>query len=102
LPGENTMLRRSLEQWFEAIGVRPVVRGEFADPGVLKAFGHRCAGVFVIRTAVERETLACYDVRILGRIDSIRERFYAISLERKITHPAVAAITQTARQELFA
>lgn len=102
LPGENTMLRRSLEQWFEANEIRPVVRGEFSDSGLLKAFGQKGAGIFVIRTAVERETMGCYKVRLLGRVESIRERFYAISLERRIRHPAVIAITEAARQNLFA
>ena len=69
---------------------------------MLKVVGSKGAGIFVIRTAVERETLKCYNVRLLGRIDSIRERFYAVSLERRITHPAVVAITEAARQKLFA
>jgi LysR family transcriptional activator of nhaA len=102
LPGENTVLRRSLEQWFDAEGIRPLVRGEFADPGLLKVFGEKGAGVFAVRTAVERETQRQYKVSLVGRVESIRERFYAISVERKLKHPAVVAITEAARQELFA
>ena len=55
MPPQNT-LRRSLERWFEAEGIRPVVRGEFADPGLLKVFGQKGIGVFAVRTAVARET----------------------------------------------
>jgi LysR family transcriptional activator of nhaA len=102
LPAENTLLRRSLEQWFEAHGIRPRVRGEFADSALLKAFGRCGAGIFAVRDAVLRETADCYKVRVLGPVDSVRERFYAISLQRKIKHPAVAAITQSAREKLFA
>jgi LysR family transcriptional activator of nhaA len=102
LPAENTALRRSLEQWFEAGGIRPLVRGEIADPGLLKVFGQHGAGLFVVRAAVERETQHHYKVRLVGRVESIRERFYAISVERKLKHPAVVAITAAAREKLFA
>jgi LysR family transcriptional activator of nhaA len=102
LPADSTVLRRSLEQWFDAEGIHPLVHGEFADPGLLKVFGQNGAGVFAVRTAVERETRRQYRVRLVGRVESIRERFYAISLERKLKHPAVAAITESAREELFA
>lgn len=101
LPLENTMLRRSLEQWFQAEGIRPMVRGEFADPALLKVFGEHGAGIFAIRTAVEEETRQRYKVSILGRIEAISERFYAISLERKLKHPAVVAIRSAAREKLF-
>jgi len=102
LPPENAVLRRSLEQWFDAVGVRPQVRGEFADPGLLKTFGKSHLGVFAVRAAVERETRQQYGARLIGRVPSIRERFYAISVERKLKHPAVVAITAAARKKLFA
>jgi len=102
LPAENTVLRRSLEQWFDTQGIQPLVRGEFADPGLLKVFGQKGAGIFAVRTAVERETERQYGVRSVGRLDSIRERFYAVALERKRKHPAVVAITAAAREKLFA
>jgi LysR family transcriptional activator of nhaA len=101
LPSENTVLRRSLEQWFDTEGIRPLVRGEFSDPGLLKVFGEKGTGVFVVRTAVEEETRRHYKVSLVGRVESIRERFYAISVERKLKHPAVVAITDAARKELF-
>jgi LysR family transcriptional activator of nhaA len=102
LPTENTVLRRSLEQWFDAEGIRPLVRGEFADPAVLKEFGRNGAGIFAVRTAVETETQQQFQVRLVGRVESIRERFYAISVERRLKHPAVVAITKSAREKLFA
>jgi LysR family transcriptional activator of nhaA len=102
LPLETTVLRRSLEQWFQAEGIRPLIRGEFADPAMLKVFGEHGAGIFAIRTTVEEETQRRYKVNVLGRVESIRERFYAISLERKLKHPAVVAISSAARETLFA
>jgi LysR family transcriptional regulator, transcriptional activator of nhaA len=102
LPGEGSVLRRSLEQWFDAEGIRPLVRGEFVDPGLLKVFGQNGIGIFAVRSAVERETRRQYGVQLIGRVESIRERFYAISVERRLKHPAVVAITTAARNELFA
>jgi LysR family transcriptional activator of nhaA len=102
LPAENTVLRRSLEQWFDAEEIVPLVRGEFADPGLLKVFGRNGAGLFAVRTVVEGETERQYKVGLVGRLESIRERFYAISLEKKLKHPAVVAITEEARVKLFA
>jgi LysR family transcriptional activator of nhaA len=101
LPPENTVLRRSLEQWFDARDIHPLVRGEFADPGLLKVFAQNGAGILAVRTAVERETQRQYNLRLVGRVESIRERFYAITLERKLRHPAVVAITAAAREKLF-
>jgi LysR family transcriptional regulator, transcriptional activator of nhaA len=101
LPAENTLLRRSLDHWFEVEGIRPRVRGEFADYALLKVFGQNGIGVFVVRTAVERETQRQYRTQLIGRVESIRERFYAVSLERKLKHPAVVAITEVARKKLF-
>jgi LysR family transcriptional activator of nhaA len=101
LPAENTMLRRSLNQWFDTEGIRPLVRGVFDDPALLKEFGREGIGVFAVRSAVEAETKKQFQVRAVGRIDSIRERFYTFSVERKLKHPAVVAITEAARKELF-
>jgi LysR family transcriptional activator of nhaA len=102
MPAENTVLRRSLEQWFDGEGIHPLIRGEFGDPGLLKVFGQKGTGIFAVRTAVEEETRRQYKVQLVGRAESIRERFYAISLERKLKHPAVVAITTSAREKLFA
>ena len=101
LPTDNTMLRRSLDAWFEVHGIRPQVVGEIEDSAVLKVFGQAGAGLFMAPSAVEKDVQRQYGVRVVGRIDSVRERFYAITVERRITHPVVLAISTTARQELF-
>lgn len=102
LPLQETSLRKSLERWFEEKGVRLEPRGEFADSALLKAFGQEGAGVFAVPTAIEREVCRQYRVKVLARIDSVRERFYLTSIERKLKQPVLAAITELARQTLFA
>ncbi len=101
LPLENATLRRSLEQWFEAQRIRPLVAGEFQDSALLKAFAQAGAGLFAAPTVVERAIRLQYGVVVLGRTDSITERFYAITVERKLKNPAVVAISDAARNRLF-
>lgn len=100
LPAEGTALRRSLEQWFDGQGVRPVVRGEFEDTALLKAFGGAGEGVFAVPAVAERDARRQYGVRRVGRAGGVREQFYALSVERKLKHPAVVAISESARHSL--
>jgi LysR family transcriptional regulator, transcriptional activator of nhaA len=102
LPTEGSALRRSLDAWFEQRGIRPLVVGEFEDSALLKTFASEGAGLFVGAAAIEREIRAQYGVKSVGSLDGVTERFYAISAERRLTHPAVRAITEAARGELFA
>lgn len=101
LPTENTVLRRSLDQHFANLGVRPAVVSEFEDSALLKSFGERGVGLFVGPTAIDAEIRRQYGVVAIGRIDEVRERFYAISAERRLKHPAVLAISESARAKLF-
>ena len=89
-------------QWFARHGIRPHVVAEFEDSALFKVFGSDGVGIFAAPTAVEDEVIRQYGVKLIGRTDDVRERFYAISLERKITHPAIAAIRENARLALFA
>jgi LysR family transcriptional activator of nhaA len=102
LPMEGSGLRRSLEQWFDANGIRPKLVGEFKDAALMATFGQAGAGVFVSPAAIDREIRRHYKVTAIGRVDSIVERFYAISVERRLKHPAVVAISEAARERLFA
>jgi len=101
LPTDNTLLRRSLEHWFDAIGVRPRVIGEFEDSALLKQFGQHGEGIFAGPSAVEAEIIDQCGVRVVGRTDRIVERFYAITVERRIKHPAVRAISDAAHDGIF-
>ena len=101
LPTINTALRRALEQWFEAEDLHPPVIGEFEDSALLKAFGESGRAVFPAPTAIEREVCRHYRVAVVGRAPQVRERYYAISAERRLKHPGVLTITATSRTELF-
>ena len=101
MPSGNAALRRSLDQWFDAIGIRPRIRGEFADSALLKSFGKMGDGIFVVHSAVEVDVKRMYNVGVVGREDSLRERFFAVSIEKRLKHPAVLAISEAARSTLF-
>jgi LysR family transcriptional regulator, transcriptional activator of nhaA len=102
LPAATSELRRSLEQWFESSGIRPQVAGEFKDSALMKTFGQAGAGIFAAPSAIAKEVRETYSVTPLGQPASVTERFYAISVERKLKHPAVVLITEAARDTLFA
>lgn len=101
LPTDNTILRRSLEQWLDKQGMRPQVVAEFEDSALLKAFGQDGAGLFAAPTVIEAEIRRQYGVQVIGRVDAVKERFYAITVERRLKHPAVVAISESARTRLF-
>jgi LysR family transcriptional activator of nhaA len=100
LPAEHLTLRRSLDQWFQARALRPRLVAEFADSALLKAFGADGAGLFPAPLAVAKEVERQHHVRLLGPADGVTERFYAISMERRLQNPAVLAITRAAHQSL--
>ena len=100
LPAEGTTLRRALEQWFSAQGLRPAVVAEFEDTALLTVFGQSGLGLFPGPTVLESEIRRQHGVVVAGRVPEVRERFYAISVERRLKHPAVIAISEGARQTL--
>ena len=101
IPGARSTVRSQFESWLTLHGLRPRVVGEFDDGALMKAFGREGRGVFISPSVVEQETCAQYGVQIMGRSDDLVEQFYAISVERRISHPGVAAITQAARGTVF-
>lgn len=101
LPLENLTLRRSLNQWFDRHDIKPRVVAEFEDSALLKVFGADGVGIFPAPTVMESDVIRQYDVHVLGRAPEVRERFYAISVERKLKNPAVVAISDAARHEIF-
>lgn len=96
LPTENTVLRRSLEYWFEAHNIRPVVVAEFEDSALLKAFGYRGIGLFPAPVVITKEIEAQYKARFVGNASGVREYLYAVTVERRIKNPAVAAFCHSA------
>jgi LysR family transcriptional activator of nhaA len=100
-PGAGSSARPQFEAWLTRHQITPRVVGEFDDGALMQAFGRQGAGVFLSPTVVEAETTGQFGVRVIGHTDEIVEDFYAISAERRITHPGVVAITQAARGALF-
>jgi LysR family transcriptional activator of nhaA len=101
LPGVDVALHARLMRWFEAKRLRPRIVGEFDDSALLMAFGQAGAGYFVAPTAIESFIVRQYEVEVVGRIDEVREQIYAITTERKLSHPIVAAICQLAQHGMF-
>lgn len=102
LPLETSILGRALHQWFDRHGIKPRVVAEFEDSALLEVFGGDGVGLFTAPTAVERGICQQYGVSVIGHAPEVKERFYAVSVERRLKNPAVVAISETARQELFA
>ncbi|HFD10849.1 MAG TPA: transcriptional activator NhaR [Crenotrichaceae bacterium] len=101
LPTPSTALRRSLDQWFDTKGICPDIRAEIEDSALLKTFASAGVGLFVAPIAVEAEIRHQYGAETVGIIDAVHERFYAVSAQRKLKHPAVLAILENAQAGLF-
>lgn len=100
LPMEGSALRRTLDDWFTAEGIRPIVQCEIGDRDLFEVFAESGLGVFAAPTILEHRLKRQFSIQVIGRVSSIREQYFAISTERKIKHPAVAAITEGARDKL--
>jgi LysR family transcriptional activator of nhaA len=101
LPTPHTAMRRALDGWFEAEDLHPRIVAEFDDSALMKAFAEAGTAAFPAPSAIEREIARQYRARPIGRATSVRERYFAISAERRLKHPGVLAITAAARHEVF-
>lgn len=97
LPMNDTVLRRSLDAWFRDREIRPLIRGEFADSAMLKIAAMAGAGLIAVPSMIVSEVQSMYKLETLGEIEGIEERFYAITVERKLKHPALLAISAAAK-----
>ncbi|MEZ5287735.1 MAG: transcriptional activator NhaR [Vicinamibacterales bacterium] len=102
LPTPQTALRRALDQWFDAEDLHPNVVGEFDDSALMSSFGQSGHAAFPASSAIEQEVVQQYRVAVVGRVRAVRERYYALSAERRLKHPGVLAITAAAKTEVFA
>lgn len=100
LPGASP-LRRSLENWFQTRRLRPRLVAEYDDAALLKTAAADALGFFALPTCAVRDAVSRYGFEVIGRTSDCREQFYAITAERKLSHPAVLAITSAARARLF-
>ncbi|NBA95578.1 transcriptional activator NhaR [Pseudomonas sp. R5(2019)] len=101
IPGQETVVRSRLMRWFAEQQLQPRIVGEFDDSALMQAFGQSGSGIFIAPSVIADEVQKQYAVRLIGQTDAVTESFYAISVERKVKHPGVVAITEGARRELF-
>jgi LysR family transcriptional regulator, transcriptional activator of nhaA len=101
LPGSDSTFRRALNEWFDARDIHPTIAAELDDVALATVLGEAGIGVFAVPDVIEAELRQRYEVELVGRANEIRQRFYAISLERKLKNPAVVAICELARRKLF-
>lgn len=100
LPSPNSALRRSLEQWFQEQGIRPRLVAEFDDAALMKVAATDGLGFFCLPSLVASEAVTRYGVKVIGHVPRCVQEFYAISGERRLTHPAVLAMTAQAQTVL--
>lgn len=102
LPSSGNQLRSRIDQWLDTHRIHPRMIAEFDDSALMKAFGQEGAGIFIAPAAIEEEVEWQYQVTAIGRVDEVKEHFYAISVERRVLHPVVCAVMEAARESLFA
>lgn len=102
LPSSGNQLRSGIDQWLDKNRLHPCVIAEFDDSALMKAFGQEGSGIFIAPAAIEAEVERQYQVTAIGRVNEVKEHFYAISVERRILHPVVSAVMEAARETLFA
>lgn len=101
MPSDASSIGRAVKQWLRDNDLRPKIKGYFDDSALLKAFGKAGEGIFFMPSVIEKSVIQEYNVRAIGKVDELTERYYAITAHRRISHPAVAAIYETARESLF-
>jgi len=102
LPSNDNQLRSAIDQWLDKHRIRPRMIAEFDDSALMKAFGQKGEGIFVAPEAIKAEVERQYKVTAIGRVDEVKEQFYAISSERRVLHPVVSTVIEAARALLLA
>lgn len=102
VPSSGNQLRSGIDQWLDRHRIHPRMIAEFDDSALMKAFGQEGAGIFIAPAVIESEVERQFQVAAIGRVDEVKEHFYAISVERRVTHPVVSTMLATARESLFA
>ena len=102
LPSTSSTFRRALDQWFQSHDIRPEIVAELDDLALASVLGEQGLGVLAAPDVIAKELKKRYALQLVGRAKDIRQQFFAISVERKIKHPAVAAICEAARKKIFA
>jgi LysR family transcriptional activator of nhaA len=99
MPTIDNPIRRALDEWFDQQGISPTRVAEFEDSALMKAFGEAGNGIFPAPVAISEEVEQMYRCRRIGHAIAVEEKYYAISPERKLKHPAVLKIIEAARND---
>lgn len=97
----NSLSRRSLDIWLDTNKIRPNIIAEFEDSALMKVFGRNGAGIFSGPSVIKEEICKDNDVVEIGSTEEVKDNFYAITIERKVKHPAVVKLAETARKQVF-
>jgi len=100
MPSDLSLVQSQLLQWLDRYNIFPNIVGEFDDSALMKAFGQAGTGVFVVPSAIAKEVSSQYNVQVIGKTNEIKEQFYSITTERRLSNPALIAINETARDWL--
>jgi len=101
LPSSGTQLRAGIDRYLDKLRIHPRMIAEFDDSALMKAFGKEGAGIFIAPAVIEAEVALQYQVKTIGRIDEVKEHFYAITVERRVKHPVVSAVMEATRESLL-
>lgn len=97
LPLEHTGLRIALTRWFDAHHMQPRIRGEFQDSALAAVLCRDGQGVVAAPTTTAEQMRLHFSLALVAELEGVRDRFYAVTAERKVSHPAVRAIVGNAR-----
>ena len=100
LPGEDTAIRPKLQRWLDHHHVHPKITGEFDDSALMKSFGQAGAGLFTAPANNAAQISKQYNVKAVGKIDTVIEQTYLITTERQLTNPAIRAISENSQKNL--
>jgi LysR family transcriptional activator of nhaA len=101
IPGEDSAVHAPLLRWLRGQDIHPRIVGEFDDGALMKSFGQAGAGVFPVPTAIAAELAAQHGLTSLGHTEAVKDRFFIITVERKLSHPAALAVSEAAQKGLF-
>ncbi|MFZ6818899.1 transcriptional activator NhaR [Undibacterium sp. Ji22W] len=102
IPGEDVAVQAKILRWMEEWELHPIIVGEFDDGALMKAFGRAGAGFFLAPTAMKKEICSQHNVVAIGDVPNIVEEIYLITIERRLNDPAILAISQAAKHDIFA
>ncbi len=101
MPTGDAVHRRLLDQWLDRRELHPRIIGEFQDAAQLQSFGAHGHGLFPAPLNVRADLEEQFEVELLGVVDGIHEKFYAITIARTVKHPSIVTLFEAAREHMF-